>query len=490
MFAFWGALLIGAVPSIFPFITEKLDSEYYGNMVRKMVTISRPTMIATYDELHPMLEQITQGVESVRKVVVLPAEQRGDVQPYLDAYPTDIDGTQTAFLQHSSGTTGLQKGITFSHRSMLHYLYKATEVMQINSQDVFISWLPLYHDMGLIAGFMLPCLNGLPIVLMSPFHWVRDPKIMLWAFHTYKGTVCWLPNFSLNFMVIRIKPEDLTGLDLSSWRLLVNASEPVRDESNQRFAEHFKPFGFSANSLAVAWGTAENVMAITYTDLGQPPHVDYVDRQPLSLERLARPVASDDPQAVSQVSCGRPMNGVQIKIIDEQGNPLPERAVGDVLVWNEFMFSGYYHRADLTEKAFKDGWFITGDMGYVADGELYICGRKKDLIIVGGKNIYPQDLEEIANSVPGVKGGRAVAFGMFNDQLGTEDIYLICEVSTTDEAEKRRIELAIREQLSRQADVTARRVILKAPGWLLKSTSGKTARNANREKYVQELAQA
>jgi fatty-acyl-CoA synthase len=485
MYAFWGAMLLGAIPSIFPFLTEKLDVEYYGVMVRKMAATSRPAMIATYPEFYATLSKIVEGVEGLRAVVCADSPRRDDPLPWIKDYRGE--DRQVAFLQHSSGTTGLQKGITFSHRAMLQYLHKATAAMGITQDDVFVSWLPLYHDMGLIAGFMLPCLNGLPIVLMSPFHWVRDPKIMLRAFHEFRGTLCWMPNFALNFMAMRINSADLAGLDLSSWRLLVNASEPVRAASNQLFTKAFEPFGFREQALGVAWGTAENIMAITYTTLGQSPRLDYVDRQVLSEQRLAQPLAADDPRSAAQVSCGEAMPGVEIRIVDESQQDLPERHVGDVLVRNEFMFSGYYNRPDLTELAFRDGWFITGDMGYLADGELYITGRKKDLIIVGGKNIYPQDIEEIAGGVSGVKGGRAVAFGVFNENLGTEDIYLICEVTASQPDERRRVELEIRERLSRQADVTARRVILKHQGWLVKTTSGKMARAANREKYLNEL---
>ena len=239
--------------------------------------------------------------------------------------------------------------------------------------------------------------------------------------------------------------------------------------------------------MTVAWGGAETVMGITFTEIGQPPHIDYIDSNAFAHEKMAVPVSPETANAVRQVSCGQPLDGVALRIVTDDGRVLPERQVGEIQVQSNLIFNGYDNRPDLTEMAFSDGWYKTGDLGYLAEGELYVCGRKKDLIIVGGKNIYPQDLEEIVEKVPGVRGGRVVAFGIFNPTAGTEDIYVIAETFSAEANELRRVERTIREHLSREADVTARRVILKESGWLIKSTSGKKARAANREKYLAEL---
>jgi acyl-CoA synthetase (AMP-forming)/AMP-acid ligase II len=492
LFAFWGALLIGAIPSIFPFQSEKLDTDHYISMIERMIQTSHPALLFTYPGFLPALSGMMKSLTPLpgfRGVFASDSTLSADPMVWLEhAHTTDPD--LVAFLQHSSGTTGLQKGITFSHRAVLRYLSGLLETLAITDQDVFVTWLPLYHDMGLLGGFLLPIMRGSTIIQMSPFDWVRNPKLMLWALHTYRGTLAWMPNFAFKFMATRIVEEDLIGLDLSSVRMLISASESVRDEASQAFIMRFAPYGFNRNAVGAAYGMAEHVMAITFTRLGQYTPVDYVDRVQLSAHRLAHPVNADHPLAIPMVSCGLPMREVEIKVCDPDDptdSPLPERHVGELHMISPFMFKGYYHRPDLTANAFDShGWYKSGDLGYIADGEVYICGRIKDLIIVGGKNVYPHDLETLAGEVSGVKGGRVVAFGVFNESLSTEDIYIIAEVTTENINERRRIDREIRERLSRQADVTARRIILKDVGWLIKSTSGKMARIANRDKFLAE----
>jgi acyl-CoA synthetase (AMP-forming)/AMP-acid ligase II len=308
---------------------------------------------------------------------------------------------------------------------------------------------------------------------MSPFHWVRDPKILLWAIHQQQGTLCWLPNFAYNFMATRIRDNVLEGLNLSSLRAFINCSEPMRVDSHRMFADRFARYQLRPDALATCYAMAENTFAVTQGGIDSRPTVDVISRSALAERHRAEPGA-DGGLTMDMLSCGRTIPNCAIMIVDEARQTLPDRHVGEVAVRSDSMLSGYYRRDDLTA-------------GYMADGELYITGRKKDLIIVGGKNVYPQDLEAIANEVPGVHPGRVVAFGVPDERLGTEAIVLVCEVDTEDEDERAAIGREVRMRIAQQTETAVQNVLLVDAKWLHKTSSGKIARGANREKYLQEM---
>ena len=393
---------------------------------------------------------------------------------------------QTVLLQHSSGTTGLQKGVALSHQAVFNQLENLGTALQQTEKDVLVSWLPLYHDMGLIAGFLLPILSGNHLVLMSPFDWVRAPYRLLQAVSKYHGTLTWLPNFAYYFCAQKIRERQLEGVDLSSWRAVINCSEPVRDDGQHAFAEKFGPFGFRKEALSVSYAMAENVFAVTQTPIGAPLTLDEIDREALQTQNLAIP-ASDGKASVRMVSCGPAIPNVELRIVNPENETLPDRSIGEVAVRSNCMLNEYYHRPDATEKLMiAGGWYLTGDFGYLVAGELYITGRKKDLIIVGGKNIYPQDLEILAMEVEGVHPGRVSAFGVFDEAKGTEDVVIVAEVECEDSAEREKIEENIRAVITRGSAVALRNVYLVGPGWMVKTSSGKNARLANRDKYLKE----
>jgi fatty-acyl-CoA synthase len=236
---------------------------------------------------------------------------------------------------------------------------------------------------------------------------------------------------------------------------------------------------------------AENVFAVTQGGIDRAVVVDAISQRGLLIDRIARK-ASDGEETMRMLSCGQPVENVEIRVVDDARRELPDRHLGEVMLRSDCMLSGYYHRDDLTEKAFQDGWYLTGDLGYRADGEVYITGRKKDLIIVGGKNVYPQDLESLASEVPGIHPGRVVAFGVFNEEMGTEDVVLVAEKDAEAEnpagAGPEDLSNAIRARVTRGSDIALRQVKVVERGWLLKTSSGKIARNANRDKFLAEKA--
>lgn len=488
--AFWGAILHGAIPSIMPFLTEKLQPERYRSDLAALIEITRPAAIVTYPEFENEVQSALTAESSVRIVLTCDAvSARTDANlavdfnnlPGIERHPGEV-----TLLQHSSGTTGLQKGVALSHQSVLNQIESYRGVLGFTSQDVVVSWLPLYHDMGLIAGFVMPILVGAQLVLMSPFDWVKAPYRLLQSISHYRGTFTWLPNFAYNFCAAKVRDRDLAGIDLSCLRAVINCSEPVRWESHQRFSERFASYGLRPEALGTCYAMAENVFAVSQSAPGCPPNVDRIDQGAFQSERIARPVVDGAP-ALHMLSNGPPIPNVKVRILDEQGHDLPDRHIGEIALHSNCMLKGYYNRLDATQKAFIDGWYLTGDFGYQLNGELYISGRKKDLIIVGGKNIYPQDLETLAMEAPGVHPGRVAAFGIYNDETGTEDVVLLAEVDDEDPDERESIAQAIRNAVTRGSAVALRTVQLVPPGWLIKTSSGKTARSANRDKYFSQI---
>ncbi len=455
VYAFWGALVAGAIPSMFPVLTEKLDPAVYFHEMRELVRLSQVRALLTSDDFAPVLaEQVNcpvYGSAALHAAVT-------SSHPITKVFDQPFDAEATAFLQHSSGTTGLQKGVALSHRAVLNQLASYADALDLNEQDVIVSWLPLYHDMGLIAGFMQPLVQGVPLVLMSPFDWVRHPGLLLHAIHEFRATLCWLPNFAFNHLARSVRQRDSAGLDLSCMRAFINCSEPVRHDSHQLFLDRFAANGIRAEMLTVSYAMAENTFAVTQTPMGQYPRLDWVDREKLQTQQLAAP-AIDESHAERVVSCGKAIAHTQIKIVDEAGQVRPERQVGEVMVRSDCMLTGYYRRPDL--QPFDDeGWYRTGDRGYFADGELYIVGRSKDLIINAGKNIYPQDIEAIVNTVSGVHPGRAVVFGVADEREGTELIAVIAEVDAPEDTQRSHIIKDIRQTVGRSTDVTVSYVTL------------------------------
>lgn len=496
--AFWGAVLHGAIPSIMPFLTEKLQPDQYRKDLTALIGVTRPAALVTYPAFEMEVQAAVDGsgrdkqAESAVPAVLL----SGSVQKVESPDFEQMGGGQRGpddivFLQHSSGTTGLKKGVAISHRALLNQLESYRQAIHLTRDDVIVSWLPLYHDMGLIAGFLMPVLEGVPLVLMSPFDWVKAPYRLMQAVTRYRGTLTWLPNFAYNFCAMKIRDSQLQGVDLSSWRAVINCSEPMYYNSFRMFEERFKPYGLRPGALATSYAMAENVFGVTQGGIDAPVTVDEVDVITLQTEREARPAEAGRP-SVKMLSCGRPIPGTQVRVLDEQGRPLPERRVGELAVHSNCMLTGYYNRPDATEQAFSDGWYLTGDYGYIADGEVYVTGRKKDLIIVGGRNVFPQDLETLASETPGVHPGRVAAFGIFNEATGTEEVALVAEVDLSEEEladdEKRQaLEDAIRLAVNRGSAISLRYIKLVGPNWMIKTSSGKTSRAANREKFLAEM---
>lgn len=470
--AFIGALLGGYVPSYFSHPSAKQSREDYFHTIDALLNVAEAEALVTYPGLRDQLADLSTAVPTLKAVLTACDEAAAA----FDA--PAANGADTAFLQFSSGTTGLKKGVAISHQALLWQVERYADAIALDGDDRIVSWLPLYHDMGLIACLFLPLLTATPMVAMSPFDWARKPAMLLDAITRHRGTLCWLPNFAYNFMASKIPDADLEGIDLESLRGLVNCSEPILSASHDAFLSRFAAHGLRPDALAASYALAENTFAVTSGGCGRPLVVDEVNAAALA-QGTARNGAGQ-----RLVSSGRALPDTEIRIVGDDGQDLPERRVGEITVASPCLFSGYLGDTAETARALTGGTLATGDLGYLADGELFVVGRAKDLIIHAGKNLYPQDIEALVNGVDGVIPGRCVAFGVPDEALGTEALVVVAETHAEDTAARQNIRQAIFARIAAAMDTSPADVRLVAHMWLRKSTSGKISRGINRERYL------
>jgi fatty-acyl-CoA synthase len=485
MSAFAGAMMLGAVPAILAYPNFKADPDKYAVGLSGVTHNLQARLVVIDNEFPSALSEritIADGAQLVRASAISAA----DAEP-LSLPTVALDPGGLAFIQHSAGTTGLQKGVALSHQAVLTQLEHLARALKIGNQDRLYSWLPLYHDMGLIACFMLPLVYHLPIVMQSPLEWVIRPGTMLQLISEFRCTLAWLPNFAFQLLARRVRSEDRVHYDLSSLRALIDCSEPVRAQSIDEFVSAYRECKLAPETVKTSYAMAENVFAITQSHVDDAPRRLWVKGPELWDNHRIVPIADETDKAICFVSSGACIEANQVRVVDAHGADLPEDRVGEIMIVSDSLFGGYFNRPDLTDQVFENGWYWSGDLGFIHNGELYVIGRKKDLIIVAGKNIYPQDIEEIVCSHPAIHDGRAVAFGLYNPDLGTEDILVVAEVEKEDSLnDSVEIERALRNAISAELDITARAIYLKPPRWVVKSTAGKPARSTTREKLLAE----
>ncbi|RMF73104.1 MAG: hypothetical protein D6744_16075 [Planctomycetota bacterium] len=478
--AFVGALLGGFVPAMFPFPSPKTRADDYRRSLAALFDNARPHLFVTYPDLADKCQSAGLAPAGLRMYCTDEPLPPGSPDR-IGAEPSPDD---TAFLQYSSGTTGLKKGVAISHRALLWQVDQYARAIRLTPRDRIVSWLPLYHDMGLIACLMTPLLHRVPLVALCPFEWVRRPASWLHAASIHRATLSWLPNFAYSFLARSVRDEELRGVDLSSLRGVVNCSEPILDASHVAFLRRFEPYGLRASALAASYALAENTFAATSGGFGDSLVRDIIDGVALARDGHAVPCSPESPTARVLVSSGRALPETEIAIVNEHGAELPERRVGEIVLRSPCLLREYYRNPDATRVALRGGRYFTGDAGYIADGELFVIGRLRDLIVIRGQNIYPQDIEAIVNDVRGVIPGRVAAVAVDNDALGTRDLVVLAETHETDAKRRERIRSQIRERIAAATEVAPADVRLFEHMWLRKSTSGKISRSINRERYL------
>ena len=479
--AFVGAIVGGAIPSIFAHPSPKSSDADYRRSLGELLERVRPAIVVAPMEWTDAIRSIAASIDGPLAILTpadIPVE--GTLRPPRSTCEDDV-----AFVQYSSGTTGLKKGVAITHRAALWQVEHYGAAIALAPGDVIASWLPLYHDMGLIAAAILPFATGLSVAAMSPFDWVRRPAMLLQAISQHRATLCWLPNFAYNFLALNVRDEELAGVDLSCLRAIVNCSEPLLASSHRHFQAKFESCGLRADVFASSYAMAECTFAVTSGGFGQPIVEDIVDGAGLATGR-ANAVGRAHPRRTVVVSSGTPLPDTAIHIIGPDGQIVPDREVGEIAIASPSLFERY-ERADTP--TVHEGRFRTGDLGYLAGGHLFVTGRQKDLIIVAGRNVYPQDIEAVVDETPGAIAGRAVAFGAADTTLGTDRIVVVAETQLTDDDQRAALQHAVRERVAARCDVSVGDVCLVPPRWLRKSTSGKLARGENRQRYLELLSE-
>ena len=424
-----------------------------------------------------LLTAQVRGLASVVDVAELDREGKLDERPALDE-------SSTAFLQYTSGSTGSPKGVVLSHGDVLASLNAMAAALGATSRDVFVSWLPLYHDMGLIGGWMGSLYYGFPLVLMSPLDFLARPARWLEAIHRHRGTLSGGPNFAYELCTRRIVAEEAEGLDLSSWRIAFNGAEPVSPDTMDRFTAKFASCGLPDNAMTPVYGLAEATLGVAFTPIGRGPRIETVDADTMARQAHANPVSGGSPRHTRRfVSCGPPIPGFEVRVVDDRGTEMPERVEGAVEFRGPSTTAGYFRNPPATRALFDGDWLRSGDRGYVAGGELYVTGRDKDLIVRAGRNLYPYDLEAAVGGLEGIRKGCVAVFASADPGAGTERLVVVAETRETDPDRKRGLMDAITRAATTLAGAGPDEIVLAPPHSVLKTSSGKIRRSAVRELF-------
>jgi 1-acyl-sn-glycerol-3-phosphate acyltransferase len=477
--SFFGILLAGGIPvTIYPPVRPSQLEDHLRRQAG-ILSNARSVMLITVPEARPLARLLQAQVSGLRSVVTA-QELRTDTHTYVRP---PLQAQDIAFVQYTSGSTGRPKGVILTHANLLANIHAMNQVVRTTSSDVFVSWLPLYHDMGLIGAWLGSLYCGYLLVLMSPLTFLAHPERWLWAFHRHRGTISGAPNFAYELCVRRIDDAALEGLDLGSWRLAFNGAEPISPETLARFSERFARYGFRSEAMVPVYGLAEASLGVTFPPPGRGLRLDRIKREPFMRTGQAVPADQEDAHALQFVGCGQPLPGHEVRIVDATGFEVAERQQGRLEFRGPSATSGYLNNPDETRRLFHGDWVDSGDLAYVAEGEVYLTGRAKDIIIRAGRNLYPHELEEAIGNLAGIRRGCVAVFGSPDPVSRTERLVVLAETRDTDpaarEAMRGQIDALVLDLLGAPADD----VVLALPHTVLKTSSGKIRRAASRELY-------
>jgi fatty-acyl-CoA synthase len=477
--ALFGASIAGIVPaSVYPPATT-VDLRQYFDVTARTLSASGAQGVITTATLASGFAGLRDRCPDLEMVLV---HQDLDAPPLAecDLRPPSLD--DVAFVQFTSGSTAAPKGVALSHRNVAANIESVSGPDGLCSRtgDVAVTWLPLYHDMGLVGMTIGALHGGRPAVIMSPQAFVKRPVDWLRAISRYRGTISFAPTFGYDLCLRRVKDADLGGLNLSCWRVAGCGAEPVHASTLANFARRLAPAGFRVSSLLPSYGLAEHVVAAALAPCGRPPRVERIVAETVADGCAATIATTEDIATVDLVSCGRPLAGHQLRIVGSDGQVLPARHVGEIALAGPSVMLGYYRHEALTAQTIRGGWLHTGDLGYLADGELFVCGRIKDIILVNGRKYHPQDLEWAVDDLAGVRRGHVVAFGL-SEAGGADRVVIVLEARGTVAADA--LAGSIRRRIGDRFGLSVDAVAVVPAGTIGRTTSGKVQRGAAKARY-------
>ena len=486
VFAFLGAMHVGLVPvPMYPPVSlGRLG--FYLDQARHILHGSEAAVLLTAPRIKAALGSLIQRpLRTILTVAELGVN--GTEAPLVDRRPED-----PAFIQFTSGSTARPRGVVLTHANLAANIACIASGLKLRSDDVGCTWLPLYHDMGLIGFVLAPIRTRTPVVMMPPLFFLKRPIEWLRRISRHRGTIGFSPTFGYGLCASRIRPHHYEDLDLSSWRVAGCGAESIQMSVLEEFHRKFEKVGFAFTAFMPSYGLAESTLAVTFAPVGTPPRVDLVQLTKVSADGIAEPAGHDDTSAIRVTSCGRAFPEHQVRVLDERGVPCAPRIVGEIVIAGPSVMKGYYNDRAATDAVLSDGELRTGDLGYLVDGELFVCGRIKDLVIANGRNYHPTDIEWIVSQVPGTRRGRVVAFSISaGREEGPERVIVCVETQRTSPDGRDQIAEEVTARVREELGLRVSEVVLLDRGRLPRTSSGKLQRGRARELYVRgELQKA
>ena len=479
--SFFAIQWLGAtpVPSYPPAALERFEIGFgrlahIANAAETVMFITSAKLKSSLSDLAlraPSLRAITSAEELLAENAVPPPRGRR------------IAASRTCFVQFTSGSTGKPKGVVLTHANVTSNIHAMGLAMHATPDERVVSWLPLYHDMGLIGGLLAPIYWRWQLALMSPMGFIERPVRWLKMITETRGTMSPAPNFGYTLCAKRVRPRDLEGLDLSSWRLALNGAEPVHVKTIDEFCEAFASCGFNRRAMFPVYGLAESSLAVTFPDPALPLRTVRLSRKALAEGRVVESKSKD----ASVLACvGQPMPGHTFLVVDEKGKRLPMGRIGSIVVRGPSVMRCYLKDAETTARVLRRGWLWTGDLGFWDEAGIYITGRAKDLIIIRGRNYYAEDAERVVETIAGARPSGVVVFGVHDDDAGRDRVTCVCETKLRDETKRADLIVEIRRRVNEDVGLPIDEVLLVAPGAIPKTSSGKRQRRQTRQLYLKK----